>query len=149
MRLTMHTDYALRVLIHLGLAPDRLCTVEEIASAYDVSRHHLDKVARHLVKLGWVESSRGRSGGLRLARAPEAIRIGEVVRGTEPDFHLVACLVPGDDSCCIDGLCALKGALYEARKAFLGVLDRYTLADVLTRPERLERALGLVSLSSS
>ena len=140
MRLTVYTDYSLRVLMFLAVKGDRLSTVAEIAKAYRVSKNHLMKVAHQLGLAGYVETVRGKGGGLRLARPPQQIVLGEVVRRTEPDMALVPCFDPGDSSCAILSGCVLRGVLGEARDAFIGVLDRTTLAD-LVRPRASARTL--------
>lgn len=140
MHLTAYTDFSLRVLTYLGLRGDRLATIHEIATAYGVSQNHLMKVVHQLGRAGFVETVRGRSGGIRLARAPGAIRVGDVVRRMEDDFQIVACFGGNDGGgCVIAPDCRLAGALDEALHAFLGVLDRYTLADLLAAPDRLGR----------
>lgn len=143
MRLTRYTDYALRTLLYLGLHGKELASIGEIARAYGISENHLTKVVHHLGRMGVVETLRGRGGGLRLARPPEAIVIGEVVRQTEDDLALVDCF--GSVPCAIAGACGLQRLLGEALGAFLAVLDRATLADLL-RPEGAATAarLGLV-----
>lgn len=146
MRLTLHTDYALRVLMHLALVRDRLVSVGEIAEAFDISRAHLVKVAANLVRAGYVDSMRGRGGGLLLARSPAEIRIGEVVKALEPDLAPVACLgcePARDESCVIERACDLKDVFALARDAFLDQLDRFTLADVVSRPAKMRSLLGL------
>ncbi len=136
MRLTRHTDYAMRVLLYLGAQPDKVCSISEIARAYGISRNHLMKVAHQLGKAGYVAGVRGRSGGIRLARPADRINVGAVVRGTEEGFELVEC-----GGCVIAPACGLAGVLDEALAAFMAVLDRYTLADLLKgRPALL---LGL------
>ncbi|MBL8800523.1 MAG: Rrf2 family transcriptional regulator [Planctomycetes bacterium] len=137
MRLTVFSDYALRILVHAGTHPNRLVTVTEIADSYRISRHHLIKVVQLLVQNGFVETVRGRSGGLRLARAPEEINVGALVRCTEPDFDLVECFDPRTNSCLIAPACDLKAVLHEARDEFMRVLDTYTLADLLVRRRKL------------
>lgn len=139
MRLTSYTDYALRVLTYLGLRRDSLCTIAEIAEGYGISRNHLMKVVHELGRAGFVETVRGRNGGLRLARSPEAIGIGEVVRRMEDDFEIVACFGPGASGCVIAKDCRLAGIMQEATTAFTTVLDRYTLADLLDTPNSLLR----------
>ena len=134
MRLTLFTDYAMRVLLYLGARPDRVCSIGEMARAYGISQNHLMKVANELARSGYVESVRGRSGGLRLAVPPSDINVGSVIRHTEEGFNLVDC-----DSCLIAPACGLTGILKEALGAFLGVLDRYTLADLLDRRSDLIR----------
>jgi Rrf2 family nitric oxide-sensitive transcriptional repressor len=139
-RLTVYTDYSLRLLMYLALKDDGLATIAEVAQSYGISRNHLMKVAHQLGVAGFVATVRGRRGGLRLARPVDAIGLGEVVRHTEPDLALVPCFSPAASPCAIRRCCALQGALDEARRAFLDVLDRYTLAD-LVRPRAPLQAL--------
>lgn len=136
MRLTRYTDYALRVLTYLGARPDRVCSIGEIARAYGISQNHLMKVAHDLGKAGYIEGVRGRAGGIRLARPPGTINVGAVVRQMEEGFDLVEC-----DACAIAPACELTRILDEALAAFMTVLDRYTLADLLTRQAKLLRLL--------
>ncbi len=138
MRLTRYTDYALRVLMHLAARPERLSSIGEMARIHRVSQNHLMKVVHDLRKEGLVEAVRGRTGGIRLARPPAEINVGAVVRHTEESFDLVDC-----GSCVIARACALTGALNEALRAFLAVLDGYTLADLVTT-----RAAGMQSLAA-
>jgi Rrf2 family nitric oxide-sensitive transcriptional repressor len=133
MRITQHTDYALRVLIYAGGNPGRLVTIAEIAERFGVSRTHLMKVVNQLVRAGFLAGHRGKGGGLRLARPPEEIRVGQVVRATEPDFKLVECF-GAEGGCLLDPGCRLKRALGEALESFLAVLDRETLADLIQSP---------------
>lgn len=137
MKLTLYSDYALRVLTYAGAHGDRLCSVGEIAEAYAISRNHLTKVVHDLGRTGFLESARGRSGGIRLARPPADIGIGEVVRHTEDGFTLVEC-----GSCRIAPGCRLNGIFGRAMAAFLAVLDEYTLADLLDRPAELTALLA-------
>ena len=139
MRLTLFSDYSLRVAIYLAAHPARLCSVQEISTAYGISRAHLVKTVQRLTDLGVVASTRGRGGGLRLARAPEKVNVGALVRATEPDFDLVECLDAATNTCPIAPACGLKGTLLRARRAFFAVLDGQTLADVVPNPERLIR----------
>ena len=131
MRLTAYTDFSLRVLMYLAMHPDRRPTIAEIAARYGVSKAHLMKVAYQLGLNGYVETQRGKGGGLRLARAPGRITIGEIVRQTEPDLAIVACFDPAGAACVIAPACRLKGKLAEARAAFLQVLDDCTLEEVV------------------
>lgn len=143
MRLTVQSDYSLRVLIFVAARRGELSTIPEIAQAYDISRAHLMKVVHHLGKLGYLSTVRGRSGGIRLAKPAAEICIGHVVRSTEETLALVPCLAQ-DDGCRIQGACRLKGMLSEALAAFFQVLDRYTLADVVDgRGTPLRRLLQL------
>jgi Rrf2 family nitric oxide-sensitive transcriptional repressor len=140
MRLTQFTDNALRCLTFLALSTDELNTARDIATRMGMSADHLVKVVQRLTQLGYVETIRGWKGGVRLARSPESIVVGEVVRQTEQSFALVACFEAGDSMCPIAPACGLAPALDEALQAFLAVLDRYTLAD-LTRERRRLREL--------
>ena len=124
MQLTRHTDYALRVLLHLAEHPDRLSSIHEIATLHGISRNHLMKVVNEIVKCGYVESVRGRNGGIRLARPATEINVGALIRHTEDDFDLVGC-----GSCIIASACGLTSILDEALQAFMGVLGAYSLAD--------------------
>ncbi|MBN9587042.1 MAG: BadM/Rrf2 family transcriptional regulator [Afipia sp. 62-7] len=134
MRLTNFSDYALRVLLFAAARGEELITIEETARAYGISRTHLMKVANQLTRSGYLKAVRGRSGGLALAMRPNKICLGDVVRATEPDFAMVECFSP-DNRCLITPRCRLKGVLKEALGAFMATLDRYTLADLVLRPE--------------
>ena len=138
MHLTRYTDYSMRMLLCLGAQPDRVSSIAEIARAYSISQNHLMKVAHDLGKAGYVEALRGRSGGLRLARPADKINVGEVVRQTEQGFELADC-----GSCVIAPACGLSGVLDEALAAFMAVLDRYTLADLLRKRAKLVRLFDL------
>ena len=129
MRLTNFSDYALRMLMYAASAGDRLITIEETARVYGLSKAHLNKVANTLTRAGYLKAVRGRSGGLMLGRDPEAIRVGDVIRLTEPDFALVECFATGNQ-CVLTGSCKLTGVLNEAAASFHATLDRYTLADI-------------------
>lgn len=138
MRLSRHTDYALRVLIHLAATPERLASIAEIARAYDISQNHLMKVVNMLARAGFVRTVRGRGGGIALARPADEIMIGTVVRQSEPDLNLAEC-----GSCLIAPACGLISPLDEALRAFLAVLDRYSVADAAARKRDLATLLGL------
>jgi Rrf2 family transcriptional regulator, nitric oxide-sensitive transcriptional repressor len=144
MRRTGFTDYTLRTLIYLALQPDRLATIADIAGAYDISTNHLMKVVHQLSVAGDIATTRGRRGGLRLARPASAINIGEVVRRTEPDMALVACFDTAQ-GCVIQSCCVLQRALTDALGAFVTVLDRYTLADLVAPRRSLAELLGMPS----
>ncbi|MGE0665805.1 MAG: Rrf2 family transcriptional regulator [Sphingomonadales bacterium] len=127
MRLTLYTDYALRVLIHLALHEDRLCSIREVSRTYDASHNHLMKVANALSRDGFIETLRGRSGGMRLAAPADQIRVGDVVRRTEEGFQLADC-----SGCALSPACGLTGVLAEGMAAMMKVFDAYTIADLLT-----------------
>jgi Rrf2 family nitric oxide-sensitive transcriptional repressor len=148
MRLTEHTDYALRMLIYLGVRDDRLTSVGEVADAFGLSKNHLLKVANHLAAAGYVQTVRGRGGGLRLAQPAEAINIGAVVRATETDLNLVPCFCDGG-GCRIEVGCILRATLNTALRAFMAELDRTTLGDLIRPRPLLKRLLGLEDATSS
>lgn len=136
MHLTQFTDYSLRVLIHVAVKGERRATIAEIADRFDISRNHLMKVVQELNRLGYLTTVRGKHGGLLLGREPADISLGALVRDTERDLALVECF--GDrNACVISPACRLRSVLGEALAAFLAVLDRYTLADMLG-PHRSE-----------
>lgn len=141
MQLTRYTDYSLRVLLYLAVHTDRLATITEISDAYGISRNHLVKVVHEMGSLGYVRTHRGKSGGLELARPAGQINIGDVVRHTEKTLNVVNCSTP---RCPILPACDLRSALYEARDAFLAVLDQRTLGDLVsgTRAPELHRLLN-------
>jgi Rrf2 family nitric oxide-sensitive transcriptional repressor len=134
MRLTAMTDYALRLLMYVAQRPDRLCTIAEVAQAHAVSEAHLMKVTHQLGRQGWVETVRGKGGGMRLARPAREINLGAVVRGIEPDFALVECATAGN-RCVLTAQCRLAGVLGDALHAFMARLDGVTLADLLPQTD--------------
>jgi len=138
MKLTRYSDYALRVLMHLAVQPGQLTSISAIARAYGISQNHLVKVVQDLRCAGYLAAVRGRAGGIRLARPPEQINVGEVIRHTEEGFELVDCA-----HCLIAPACALTAALHRALGAFMEVLDGYSLADLTSsRSEALRRLLA-------
>lgn len=139
MHLTRYTDYSLRVLIFLALQDaDRLVTINDIASHFDIPRNHLIKIVHQLGKGGYLFTVRGRNGGLRLGRPAAEIVLGEVVRYAEPTLDLVDCNEP---ACPLTAGCRLKTILNEARDAFLDTLDQHTLADLMQKPRQLQSLL--------
>lgn len=143
MQLTAFTDYSLRTLMGLGaVAPEKL-TMGQLSEAYGISVHHLLKVINELAALGYVETMRGKAGGARLARAPNEICIGTVVRQVESEFGVVPCLREGEAPCVIAPACRLKRLLAGATESFLGELDRHTLADLLEPRRKLQTLLKL------
>jgi Rrf2 family nitric oxide-sensitive transcriptional repressor len=144
MRLTVHTDHGLRLLMLLAIEPDVLHTIEEIARRYDISRNHLMKITQTLVQAGFIDSLRGRGGGLRLGRAAKSINLGAVVRATEDGFALVECFDREHNTCLIAPACGLRGPLEEALRAFFAVLDRYSLDDLVKNPGTFRRMRQLL-----
>ena len=140
MRLTTFTDYALRVLLFVATAPEGRARIADIARTYRISEHHLVKVVHYLGKEGLLSNSRGRGGGLRLARPAGEINVGHVVRVAERPTALVECFSP-DGDCAITNACRLAVALQKAHDSFYEVLDGYTLEDLLRRPQRMTRIL--------
>ena len=145
MRLTSHTDFALRLLMSLAVMEERLVTIEELAIRHRLSRNHLMKVAQTLVSLGYATGVRGRSGGLKLARPASSIRMGEVVRAVENDTRLVECLGDGPITCILSGACLLTRSMDRAMEAFFASLDELTLADLVAPRLTLRQRLGVGS----
>ncbi|WP_201607348.1 Rrf2 family transcriptional regulator [Psychrobacter okhotskensis] len=169
MRLTNYSDYALRSLIYLAVKPDQysLANISDIANSYNISKSHLTKIIHQLGQLGYIDSVRGKNGGIRLACAPKDINLGVLIKQIEPDFALVECFathLPNgerqahakglpitliDESaptskvgCVISPVCQLKGVFFEALTAFIAVLERYTLADVMNNEAELAALLS-------
>lgn len=174
MRLTNYTDYALRSLIYLAVkpAPQALANISDIADSYNISKSHLTKIIHQLGQLGYIDSVRGKNGGIRLARAPKDINLGVLIKQIEPDFALVECFattLANDNSsqnneatqkglpitlieesknaasvgCVISPACQLKAVFFEALNAFINVLERYTLADIINNKDELNTLLSL------
>lgn len=142
MHLTRHSDYTMRLLIHLAVQPDEIATIREIAQHLGISRNHLMKVANRAVQAGYIVSVRGRLGGLKLTKTPAEISVGDVLRTTE-EWTLAECFDPAQNQCPIRPACGLRSVLQEALGAYLAVLDRYSLADVSRKRTRLVQLLGL------
>jgi Rrf2 family nitric oxide-sensitive transcriptional repressor len=140
MQLTTFSDYSLRVVMYLGLKQGDLCTIAEIAQAYAISESHLSKVVHHLALGGYIETVRGKGGGLRMLLDPKTINVGAMIRATEGEAGLLPCLSSAG-VCCIENNCKLMAILREAQHALFQVLDRYTLADLLTEPAALQHIL--------
>ena len=132
MHLTYHTDYSLRLLMYLSVHQEGLVSTTEVSSAYGISKNHLVRVAQTLARNGFVKIIPGRYGGIKLARTPKEISLGEVIRITEVDFHLVECFDKNQNVCPITPICSLKNFLQEAMDAFLKTPDGYTLMDLMT-----------------
>lgn len=146
MHITRYTDYSLRVLIYLAVQGDDLATIQEISDSYDISRNHLMKVVHQLNKKGYIETVRGKKGGMRLHMAPANINIGVLVRETEQDLSIVECF-SSKNACKISPVCGLKGMFGEAIAAFLATLDQYTLEDVIPPAQRTQ-LLRLLQIAS-
>ncbi len=143
MRLTAYTDYSLRVLMYLGLRGEKLATISELSETYGLSANHLMKIVHNLGKLGYIETVRGRGGGMRLAGDPEQINLGKVVRQMEPDFAIAECFDAGRHDCVIAPACRLQRVLDQAVRSFLDVLDQHTLADLLQNRTKLRSLLHI------
>lgn len=141
MRLRTFTDYSLRVLMYLAVNPGRRATIGEIAAAFGISENHLMKVVHYLGKEGLLVNVRGKGGGLELAKPPTAINVGAVVRMTESTTIVLECFDRETNTCVLIPVCRLKDALHEALRAFYGVLDGYTLADVVSNRKALAKIL--------
>jgi Rrf2 family nitric oxide-sensitive transcriptional repressor len=149
MRLTTQTDYALRVLMHAALLNGELDRIDAVATDFGVSRNHLSKVVHNLSAQGYVQTVQGRNGGFRLARDPEEICVGQVVRDFEPDFNLVECFDSATSQCCIQKNCVLAGEFDAALAAFLSHLDRVSLSDLVQPRRSLRQHLGLAGRPSA
>ena len=143
MRMTFHADLGFRTLVYLATAAPEGSTIPQIAEAYDVSENHLRKVTLHLTKLGLVDSTRGKGGGLKLAKDASKISIGWAMRRLEPDFAIAECMGAEPQRCVISGNCGLQSILMEALSSWFSVLDKYTLADAIGGSRRLKRLLQI------
>ena len=142
MRLTLHTDYALRTLIQVAIAGGKLITIDDIAQSFAISKQHLMKVVNDLGRKGYIDTVRGRNGGIRLRRRPRDIKVGQVVRDTEERLDVIGCLEQRG-YCSIQRVCVVRNGLRDATEAFLEVLDAYTLADLI-KPQRALSSLLLL-----
>ncbi|WP_296657271.1 Rrf2 family transcriptional regulator [Paraburkholderia sp.] len=142
MRLTDFTDYSLRVLIYVAVCGDELATIQEISDALGIARGHLAKIVHTLGRNGYLRTTRGRMGGMRLGRAANEITVGSVVRDTEADFHIVECFNAADNRCAITAACNLRGILQRAAHAYMEVLDQCTLADIVIERGTLARLIA-------
>ncbi|HAU1511374.1 Rrf2 family transcriptional regulator [Legionella pneumophila] len=142
MQLTQFTDYSLRALIYIALKKGS-CTIKDITDAYSISNNHLIKIIHNLSKMGLIKAIRGKNGGILMAASPETINLGQLIMELEPNFDLVPCFNKEKANCCIAPACKLKSVLYEAQRAFLQILEQYTLADVLHNPSELSVLLRI------
>lgn len=143
MQLTLFTDYALRMLTYLALAEGEVVPINDVADATGVSKHYMLKVGNELARFGYVDTVRGRTGGVRLVMEPSRIKLGEVIRNTEPNRAVLDCIADPEVDCPLIAPCRLRHVLEEAQQAFHAVLDRYTLADLIASPQALRKALHL------
>ncbi len=157
MQLTLYTDYSLRVLVYLSLHQDDSSTISEIADFYQISRNHLVKVVHNLSLKNYINSARGKGGGLRLARPPIEIDVGAVIRDTEPNFDIVECFSeePNAKVCNIEPICKLKSILGKAMNNFLDTLDNYTIADIIkdipknASPGKVYKVINIAALNKN
>ncbi len=140
MQLTSFTDYGLRSLMYLAAQPEKLCSVREIAEHYDISRNHLVKVVHRLSQLGYIHSTKGKGGGIKLAHDPATLKIGDLIRALEPGLGLVECFDPETNTCKITNICQLKHYLFEANTEFVATLNRHTLADTVPDKQKFLNA---------
>lgn len=143
MQVSAYSDYSLRVLMQAALRSPARTTVDEVAQTYGISRHHLVKIVHDLGRSGYLATQRGIGGGFTLARTPEEIRLGDVVRLGEESETVIDCLDGANRACRLSPACRLKGVLGEAAVAFFEVLDNYTLADIIKQPAKMRAALGV------
>ena len=149
MRFTTYTDYSLRVLMHLAQSNQGGTTISELSDFYKISRNHLVKVVHHLGLLGYIETTRGRTGGIKLAIPANQIKLGDVVEQTEPDSNLLECVNPGENSCVIDRQCRLKGILSSAKSDFIKGLNKYSLHDLSEPKWQTENLFKSVAIQSA
>jgi len=142
MRLTLHADYSLRVLMYAGLKGDELSTILELSDRFEISKSHVMKVVHELGRLGYIETQQGKNGGFRLLRKPNQINIGAVVRDAEQELGVIGCLQQ-NNYCRIQPACVLRHALAEATQAFLAILDGYSLEDLIRPGRPLYKLLDL------
>ncbi|STX81287.1 DNA-binding transcriptional regulator [Legionella busanensis] len=142
MQFTQFTDYSLRALIYIALRKES-CTIKDITETYGISNNHMIKIIHNLSKLGLIKTTRGKNGGILMAIQPETINLGQLISQLEPHFDLVPCFNKLKANCCIAPVCKLKGILHEAQATFMGILKRYTLADVLYNKSELSILLNI------
>ncbi len=143
MEVSLHSDYSFRVLMYLALHDETLTQIKSISDAYGISEYHLIKVVQNLVKIGYVESFRGRNGGIKLAVHPSTINLGQVFRQTEPSLRLLTCFDIQENTCTICGICDLQGVFDAALRGFLRELDAVSLEDVISNKKSLRKALKI------
>jgi Rrf2 family nitric oxide-sensitive transcriptional repressor len=149
MRMTLHTDYALRMLIYLAIHDPEPSTVNDVAESYGISRNHLLKIVPKLRDMGLLTATRGRAGGIHLAVAPQEVNVGAVVRDLGDESPVLECMKADGGACVLSPICRLKGVVREALGAYLAVFDNYTLADLVMNREELAGMLGAYRLVGS
>jgi Rrf2 family nitric oxide-sensitive transcriptional repressor len=142
MQLTQFTDYSLRALIYIALK-NNMCTIKDITDAYSISNNHMTKIIHNLSKLGMIKTTRGKNGGMTLAVNPLDINLGALILKLETNFDLVPCFNKEKANCCIAPVCKLKNILHEAQKAFMDVLNQFTLADIVHNKIELNALLNI------
>lgn len=142
MQLTQFTDYSLRALIYIALKKE-MCTIKDITDAYSISNNHMIKIIHNLSKLGIIKTIRGKNGGITLAVNPLDINLGDLILKLESNFYLVPCFNKEKANCCITPVCKLQNILHEAQKAFMNVLNQFTLADILQNKMELKALLNI------
>ncbi len=136
-KLTNFTDYSMRALIYLAVHPGRLCTVKEISEAFNISQNHMVKVVHSLSKHRYINTKKGKNGGIELSKPAYHLNVGDIVRTLESDLYIVECFNSDDKRCSITAVCKLKHVLFNAYKAFIGELDKHTLADITENMDEL------------
>lgn len=134
MQLTRFTDYGLRTLMYLAARPDKMSSVKEISEYYGISRNHLVKVVHRLAQLGYIQTTKGKGGGIKIVKGMECLRLGDLITCLEPDMFMVECFDPQTNTCRITESCRLKHYLFEGTKTFTDVMNKYTLADTIHTP---------------
>ncbi len=146
MRLTHHSNYAMRLLMYCALMDKPVCRIADVADAFGISENHLTKIAQKLSQIGVIETVRGRNGGVSLAKTPEEVNVGEIIRVTEENLILVECFSEETNTCPITAACRFKRILQQGLMAFLSVLDGYTLADLIASPDQLKPLMKLADM---
>lgn len=137
MQLTRFTDYGLRTLMYVAARSEDLTSVKEVAEHYGISRNHLVKVVHRLSQLGYIETTKGKGGGIKIAKDAEKLRLGDLIKQLEPNMNMVECFDAKTNTCRITGSCQLKHYLFEAMQNFINTMNKYTLADTVQNKELL------------
>ena len=143
MRLTQQANYSVRILMYCAAKKDEFAKVSEIARVFDISEYHLFKILPILVSNGFITTHRGRNGGLKLAKEPSEITLGQIIRAAEENFHLADCFDEGSYDCPLLSMCDFNHALNDALESFLQALDKYTLADLTAKEGDMRNLLSI------